>query len=298
MTPVEYLERCGGVANAADLSSTCGRAAVRTAVRHGAVVRDGRGRYALPHADAALRAARAISGVVSCLSAARWWGWETKVQPRLPSVTVPQHRKRRPAYDAGVAVSYRDLPDDRIVEPGVTTAIRTVLDCATALPFDEALAVADSALRHEDVTPQELLAAVDGSPNRGKARRRRVVLAADPRADNPFESVLRAMALDAGLDVVPQVPIYIPHRWVRPDLLDERRGIALEAESFTWHGERSQLMTDCHKYDELTMLGLTVLRFGWEQVVLQQQWARDVLVRVSGTGVAAWRSAAGTHPRG
>ena len=38
------------------------------------------------------------------------------------------------------------------VEGWATSKVRTVLDCAAELPFDEALAVADSALRHGDVT--------------------------------------------------------------------------------------------------------------------------------------------------
>jgi hypothetical protein len=159
----------------------------------------------------------------------------------------------------------------------VTTPLRTVLDVATDHPFADALAVADSALRPGLVTRDELVAAAAGSPERGRARRLRVARAADPRADNPFESVLRALSLEAGLAVVPQVSLFTGDRWVRPDLLDDGRALAIEAESFTWHGNRQQLMRDCRKYNDLSLMGLTVVRFAWEQVMIERAYARTML---------------------
>ncbi len=55
------------------------------------------------------------------------------------------------------------------IDGWATSKVRTVLDCATELPFDEALAVADSALRHGDVTREELDAAM---PSRRTRERR------------------------------------------------------------------------------------------------------------------------------
>jgi hypothetical protein len=174
-------------------------------------------------------------------------------------------------------VRRRDLPAYDVVEPGITTPLRTVLDVATDYPFEDALAVADSALRSRLVTHDELVAAALASPSRGRKRRLRLVVAADARADNQFESVLRALALQVGLDVVPQVSLFTGDRWVRPDLLDEGRGLALEAESFTWHGQRVQLMKDCRKYNDLSLLGLTLVRFAWEHVMLERSYTRAVL---------------------
>jgi hypothetical protein len=148
---------------------------------------------------------------------------------------------------------------------------------ATDHPFADALAVADSALRPGLVTRDELVAAAAGSPERGRARRLRVARAADPRADNPFESVLRALSLEAGLAVVLQASLFTGDRWVRPDLLDDGRALAIEAESFTWHGNRQQLMRDCRKYNDLSLMGLTVVRFAWEQVMVERAYARTVL---------------------
>lgn len=291
--PVEFLTRCGGLSAARPLVAVCGRTAVSAAVRAGMVVRTGRGRYALVQVESALRAAHGASGVLTHTSAAAWWGWEAKLVPGAAHVTVP--RNRRPRQMPGVHLWFRDLPQGDVVAPGVTSPLRTVLDCASTLPFDEALAIADSAVRHRCVGREELRLAAQNSPGRGHGRRVKVALAADGRADNPFESVLRAVALDVGLDVVPQVPLYTPSGWVRPDLLDSERGLAIEAESFTWHGRREQLVHDTRKYNDLGLLGLLLLRFSWEHVMLRQEYVSAVLGRAR-AGVAPWKGPQATYP--
>lgn len=61
----------------------------------------------------------------------------------------------------------------------------------------------------------------------------------------------------------------------RVDLGDTRRRIALEADSFAWHGSRSALDQDCRRYDELVRVGWLVLRFSWEQVMFDPGWVAD-----------------------
>lgn len=81
MTPEDVLTRTGGVARARLLVGACGRPAVRAALESGTLVRSGRGSYALAHADAALAVAHGLNGVLSHVSAARYWGWEVTTQP-------------------------------------------------------------------------------------------------------------------------------------------------------------------------------------------------------------------------
>ncbi len=294
MDPVELLRSSGGVAGPV-LVRACGRGPLRSALAAGLVVRVGRGRFALPAVVDSVGVAHGMSGVLSHLSAARFWGWE--VASPMDDIEVVVPRDRRPTPRARAVVRRRDLAPGDVAMPGVTSPLRTVLDVATDHPFPAALATADSALRSGLVSADELIAAAAGSASRGHARRMKVALAADPRADNQFESALRALALEAGLQVEPQVSLFTGDRWVRPDLLDEQRGVALEAESFTWHGQRAQLMKDCRKYNDLTLMGLVVVRFAWEHVMLEQPYARSVLAgcveerRIWG-GAAATRPAA------
>ncbi len=82
---------------------------------------------------------------------------------------------------------------------------------------------------------------------------------------------------------------------MRPDLLDEGRALALEAESFTWHGQREQLMKDCRKYNDLALMGLTVVRFAWEHVMLEESYTRTTLAACA-RDRQRWTGAAATRP--
>jgi very-short-patch-repair endonuclease len=169
-------------------------------------------------------------------------------------------------------------PDD--VVDGRTSRERTLVDCLRTLPLPESLAVADSALR-EGVARARLVAVARDARGPGSPRVRRVAALADGRAANPFESALRATCLDVpGLRVVPRVPI-VEGRWLgRPDLVDQRLRIALEADSFAWHGERPALRRDANRYNALVAAGWLVLRFGWEDVMFEPLQVRGVLEEV------------------
>ena len=245
----------------------------------GAILRVARGRYALPTASEARRVAHELKGTAILLSAAARWGWKTKWQPCQPQVAVVRGRKLTAGQRARAQVSWVRLPGSAVNE-WVTTPVRTVLDCAARLPFDEALAVADSALRSGRVSRGDLRLAVAALPARGpRGRVGRVVEAADGRAANPFESVLRAIALDVpGLQVEPQVRIDRNGRWVgRVDLADQHLKIVLEADIYEFHGEGELFEKDCVRYDELVADGWLVLRFPWKRVMARSEWVREII---------------------
>ena len=97
---------------------------------------------------------------------------------------------------------------------------------------------------------------------------------ADGSAANPFESALRAVCLEIdGLMVRPQVRIGS----ARVDLADEDLRIAMEADSFEWHGGRSALRCDAQRYNQLVVAGWVVLRFAWEDVMFYPDEVRAVV---------------------
>ena len=73
MDPVDFLTMSGGIAGR-DLLVTSGRHAVRRALEAGLVIRVGRARYALPLVARSIGLAHGLSGVLSHLAAARFWG--------------------------------------------------------------------------------------------------------------------------------------------------------------------------------------------------------------------------------
>jgi very-short-patch-repair endonuclease len=206
-----------------------------------------------------------------------------KTPPTQPSVTVPRKRRVDPRRRQGVTVRWRDLPGDSC-DGHVTTRVQTVLDCARDLPFDEALAVADSALRDRYVDRAMLLGTTDELPVRVRRRVRRVIEAADSLADNPFESVLRAFALEAGLDVSPQLTVQAGTSTFYPDLVDTGRRCVLEAESFAHHGHRKALRKDCRRYTLLAVHGWRVIRFSWEDVMHDPTYVRACLQQLARDG--------------
>jgi very-short-patch-repair endonuclease len=274
---VTALERLGGIADARSLLRLTTRRRVRRAVRDGLMARGSRGRYVLPTAADAHAKAAELSAVVSLRSAATHYGWEIKTQPAVPELTIRPDRRLAPERRKGVRLLRADLPPDD-VRHGVTTPLRTVIDCARHLPFDEALAVADSALRSGLVTRADLDAAfVQGA---GAGGVRRVLVHADGRAANAFESVLRALCIEAALDVVPQVGLDLGTGTIHPDLVDRGRRLVLEADSWKYHTGRKAHTRDCSRYNLLVVRGWRVLRFTWEQVMHDQAYVRWVLAEL------------------
>ncbi len=278
MLVAELLERLGGVAQASALTPLVTAHALSVAVERGEVRRVARGRYALPAADLGLRAAAALAGHASHLSAATIHGWEIARSPDKPQTVVPRNRKVASTRRRWVEVRYRDLGPHEGHE-FVTSPVRTVIDCARDLPFADALAVADSALRH-GLDADHLVDRAVALPGRGRQRALRVVSHATPLAANPFESVLRAIALGVpGLHVEPQVHIDDSGFSGRPDLVDEKRRLVIEADSHEFHAStRRQHNRDCARYNALVVRGWRVLRFTWEQVMFDAEYVRDVLL--------------------
>jgi very-short-patch-repair endonuclease len=274
--PTERLLELGGIATRGTLLRTCDRGDLDRAVRAGDIVRIARGRYALAAIDKASQAAARIGGALALTSAALHHGWAVKNVPDRPQVMVS--RGRRFARRVREVDLHRAELTPADVEDGVTTPRVTLAHCLRRLPFDEALAIADSALR-AGLPRSVLLRIADEAKGPGSPQMRRVAQCASPDAANPFESALRSIALDVpGLSVEPQVTIREPDIVARPDLVDRELRIVMEADSYEWHGGRAQLSADARRYDLLVVNGWLVLRFSYEHVMTQPDFVRRVLV--------------------
>lgn len=279
MEAVAALARLGGVADARSLLRLTTRRRLGRAVHRGAVVRVSRGRYALPAASEARREAVRLTAVVCLRSAAAHHGWAMKEQPPMPELAVARTRRLDEERRSGVRIVWMDVATDDL-HAGVTTPLRTVIDCARRLPFDEALAIADSALRSGLVSRADL-AGIDVR-GAGAGAVRRVLRHADGRAANPFESVLRALCIEAGLEVEPQVALHLVTGVVHPDLVCLGMKVVLEADSWTHHATRRGHTRDCARYNLLVLHGWRVFRFTWEQVMHDPAYVRWVLARLTG----------------
>lgn len=265
---VDALTRLGGIADTPAVIALSSRKRVRVAIAKHQILRVSHNRLALPTAERGLEPARAVGGFVSHLTGAAHHGWKIKDPPEFPQVMVPRGVAIPEHPDLMIDLVRRELlTEDR--DGWATSPLRTVLDCAADLPFDAALSVADSAIRAGALTQEELRSAA--APLRGARgnRVRRVAAYADGRSANPFESTLKALCLQAGLEVVPQYAVRCGDREYHPDFANPLVGVIVEADSYEFHGRRPwDHNRDCRRYNDFVTAGWRVLRFTWEQVML------------------------------
>lgn len=278
MRAVDALVRLGGAATRRQLR----RARVHgrhldAALAAGLVVRTSHGHYCVAGTDAAHAAAHRLSGAASHTTAALHWGWKVRLAPPEPHVTVRAKRSLPVDAGRGVALHWRDLDADDVVDGWVTTPVRTVIDCCLDLPLADALSVVDSA-RRAGLRPSEVLARGAWLPKRQRDKVARVLSKSSTRAAGPFESSLRAIAVDVpGIVVEPQVRIRYDEFYARVDLADEDLRIVLEADSHEFHAGRKAFDRDCRRYNDLVVRDWLVLRFTWEQVMFQPEVVRQAI---------------------
>lgn len=280
MRPLEVMRECGGVADTAVLRARCGKKAIKRALDSGDIIRLRRGVYGLPGiAEAQLRSIE-LSATIIGPSAALIWEWKLKRPPGRPHVALLKGRTLTPRQRAQIVPHWWSSQGDVLVNAQgarIQTPLATAVHCLRTMPFDEALAVADSALRSGRVTRDDLLVAIAAAPRIGRGQAEAVARAADGRAANPFESCLRAICLDIrGLDVEPQVQIG-PHR---VDLADRRRRIVIEAESRTWHAGPDEHNADIRRYTTLVREGWLVVRFSYDDVMHDPAYVAEALLDV------------------
>ncbi|KSW29967.1 hypothetical protein, partial [Cellulomonas sp. B6] len=144
------------------------------------------------------------SAVVSHLTAAGLHGWWTPALSRQLPLLVDQpatvHRTRRPGVR--VTRTHGPVPAAEVRGVRVAAPAHTLLACARDLALLDLVVLVDSALR-SGCTADEVRA-VCVPRRRGVVALRAALALADPRAESPWESVLRLMHVAFDAPVVPQ----------------------------------------------------------------------------------------------
>lgn len=266
----DRLAAVGGVAPARDLAPTrSGRRRLREAVQAGGIIRLGDGWYALPQSDGAIARARRLNGVLTCVSAARFYrvpdvGTDERVHISVPRQRGDRHRPGRPLDGtvvhreagggtvAGLAAAGMVLP----VAPPAQALARALRCC----PGPVAVAMVDSALRAGIVGRAEIETRLHGP---GSRRARELLALSDPQSRSGIETVARLALRAAGYPVRAGV-------WIEGvgevDLVVADR-VVIECDGFAYHSGRKEYREDRRRDRELAALGYVTLRFTYEEIM-------------------------------
>ncbi|MGO4783435.1 endonuclease domain-containing protein [Cryobacterium sp. W22_MBD10_FK3] len=255
-----WLNQQGGIAHSQQaLRAGFTRFAIRRNVAEGVCTRIRRDWLALPTAPLDLSAAAALGGRVACLSVARrlelWYlpdGMNHVSMPR--NGAVPASDTLRVHWSAGPVPVARFA----LVEP-IENALVHVAACQ---PFENALVVWDSALNKNLVTQQSLARL----PVRGAAARA-VRDVASGLSDSGLETLPVARLAATGIRVSQQVMLD-GHKV--DGLIGDR--LVLQSDGFSFHSSAEQRRADIAHDRRLALLGYTVLRYDYRQILFD--WAR------------------------
>jgi hypothetical protein len=259
---------------------TCGLDghAVTRRVRDGRLHRLYRGVYAVGHRGLTLRG-RFRAAVLACgegavlshFAAAAFWGFWTWAERRI-DVTVPGgardfdglcvHRSRARQRDVLVR---DDIP--------VTTPARTLLDLAAVLPAKGLRSMVRRAEAQRAVSIRQIVDVCDRSPGHHGITRLRAVIADGPAPTRTDLEDLLLDLLDRGGIERPEInaPMRFGIETIVPDYLWRARGVAIEADSVTWHEHKLTREHDAYKQAQLEAAGLRVLRITWAQITRSPQ---------------------------
>ncbi len=168
---------------------------------------------------------------------------------------------------AGVRARTAALPSrDRVVLAGVPALrpARAVADLLRALPFVEAVVVADAAQRVRLCTRDGLASELERHAGlRGVRQARRALVVSDPRAESPPETRLRLLLTAAGLAPVPQHDVHdADGRWLaRVDLAFPAARLAVEYDGRDAHLTGGAFVRERRRQNALLAAGWTVLRY-------------------------------------
>ncbi|MEU1970653.1 type IV toxin-antitoxin system AbiEi family antitoxin domain-containing protein [Microbacterium sp. NPDC019599] len=230
--------------------------AIRSAVRCGELRRLPRGWVALRDIDPEFEAAASLGGRLTCVTAARRHGlWVPRGDGSSLHVRVPATSSR---HDATDVVLHWGAPLAPVARFALVDPTLNVLEAvARCLPFEQARAVWESAIRRGDVSVGFLRLVRWRS-----VIARQLANAVGSDSDSGLETIFIDRLRPYGLAVRQQV-------WIDGHPVDVLIGerLAVQIDGFEHHGEVRRRRKDIRDDARLVLLGYTVLRFDYQQVM-------------------------------
>ncbi|MFF0911466.1 endonuclease domain-containing protein [Microbacterium enclense] len=260
-----WVARQGGAVHTSTVRDAgYGARAIAAAVARGDLDRVRRSWVVTPSCSTARRVAAAVSGRLTCVSAASERGFWTPPSPR-PHVWVPRSASRLPT-DA--AILHRATPPAAVARWDATEPVLNILfHVARCLPRADALAVWESALRARAVEADELTR-IRWRSSRAAEFARVARILSDSGLETHFCELM------AGIGVVVRQQVWIdghPVDGLIGDLL------VVQIDGFAHHRKAADRRRDLRQDARLVLRGYTVLRFDYAQVLFEHAYVVDVV---------------------
>jgi very-short-patch-repair endonuclease len=167
----------------------------------------------------------------------------------------------------------------------VTTAARTILDCAAILPPDEDYRLEEMCAQAIPALakPADLREQIER--NSGKPGVRRLALLLDGHAPKKPKRELerKLLRLVRGSDLPePEVNAYVLGK--ERDLVWRKHRVVVESDSYAFHSDARTWARDIGKTNELQLAGWVVLRFTWFDVTERPPWVLGEIRRALAPG--------------
>ena len=264
LDPAAAVASLGGIARVRDVRMLgVSKDAIHRAVTSSRTLRRPRyGVVALPDLPDPILRAAAAGGALAAVSAADYYGLWTPQHAEL-HISVRADAARRTRGRARLVRDGSRLGREERFVVSLQTCVR---QCAVLLPFDEAVAVLDSAL-HRSAAGIGTAVDLDALRHTLPHRLHGVLDAADARAEAGAESLARVRLARIGIRARPQV--WVTQK-IRVDLLVQDRFV-IEIGSKEFHADPTQYERDHDRAATLLALGCDVLEFTTGQVI--HDWA-------------------------
>lgn len=263
------LDDFGGIASRAQLAAAGATpTALADAVRAGALVRLRRGTYAHPEARGPAVEAAKAGGRLSCVSAARSYGWWGGMDVRT-HLRVPPTARSVPALAAAVVHWTSSEPCGQSWRVSPADCLRSVVRCADE---ETAVAVPDTAVSSGAFRLSDLPRVFAHESRRARS----TALLARPGSDSGVESIVRQRLTKVGYAVEQQVAV---PGVGRVDLRVDG-WLFIELDGYAYHGDRDAFERDRARDLGLAVRGGSRLRFSARQVLNEWDAVLDCIRHV------------------
>jgi very-short-patch-repair endonuclease len=246
---------------------------IRFAIEHGVLIRLYRGVYAVGHVALAPWA-RDLAAVLACgphavigyWSAAYVWGLVEGPPDQIDVILTGGRRRPKPGVRLHLdsTLDTHDLRNRHNLP--ITSPARTIIDLAAETPIDQLERLIAEARVKGLIRDGELEKALQRNVGRSGTRRLRAVLEVEGKPGitrSEAERILRRVLRQAGL---PQPQTNIKVGPFEVDFLWPEHGVAIELDSWQFHGHRRAFERDRRKGLALQAAGLDLIRLSALQI--------------------------------